>query len=66
MEGGPGYWLHFLKGQGHRGQMSNLCLFSVCSPTPRSLGRSSPNMVGRLKAAPDFSSRVSFFKGQGH
>ena len=40
---------------------------SVCSPTsPRSLGRSSPNLVGRLRAAPDISSRGSFFKGQGH
>ena len=33
---------------------------------PRSLGRSSPNLVGRLRAAPDISSRGSFFKGQGH
>ena len=56
-----------MKGQGHRGQRSNLCFFSVCSPTsPRSLGRSSPNLVGRLRAAPDISSRGSFFKGQGH
>ena len=37
--------------------------FSVCSPTsPRSLGRSSPNLVGRLRAAPDISSRGSFLK----
>ena len=44
-----------------------ICFFSVCSPTsPRSLGRSSPNLVGRLRAAPDISSRGSFFKGQGH
>ena len=43
-----------------------VCFF-VCSPTsPRSLGISSPNSVGRLKAAPDISSRDSFFKGQGH
>ena len=45
------------------------CFFflSVCSPTsPRSLGRSSPNLVGRLRAAPDISSRGSFFKGQGN
>ena len=36
--------------------------FSVCSPTsPRSLGRSSPNLVGRLRAAPDISSMGSFF-----
>ena len=47
--------------------MSNLWGFYVCSPTsPRSLGRSSPNLVGRLRAAPDISSRASFFKGQGH
>ena len=36
---------------------------SVCSPTsPRSLGRSSPNLVGRLRAAPDISSMASFLK----
>ena len=33
---------------------------------PRSLGRSSPNLVGRLRAEPDISSRGSFFKGQDH
>ena len=33
---------------------------------PRSLGRSSPNLVGRLRAAPDISSRCTFFEGQGH
>ena len=33
---------------------------------PRSLGRSSQNLVGRWRAAPDISSRGSFFKGQGH
>ena len=39
----------------------------LCSPTsPRSLGRYSPNLVVRLRAAPDISSRGSFFKGQGH
>ena len=57
-----------MKGQGHRGHRSNLCFFlSVCSPTsPSSLGRSSPNLVGRLRAAPDISLRGSFFQGQGH
>ena len=57
----------FFKGQGHRGQRSNL-FFSVCSPTsPRSLGRSSPNcLVGRFRATPYISSRGSFLKGQGH
>ena len=29
---------------------------------PRSLGRSSPNLVGRLRAAPDISSRGLFLK----
>ena len=37
--------------------------FSVCSPTsPRSLGRSSPNLAGRWRAALDISSRGSFLK----
>ena len=37
--------------------------FSVCSPTsPRSLGRSSQNLVGRLRAASDIISRGSFLK----
>ena len=41
--------------------------FSVCSPTsPKSLGLSSPTLVGRWRVAPDISSRGSFFKGQGH
>ena len=43
-----------------------VCLF-VCSPTPpRSLGRSSPNLEGRWRAAPDISLRGSLLKGQGH
>ena len=38
-------------------------LFSVCSPTfPRSLDRSSPYLVGRLRAAPNISSKGSFLK----
>ena len=69
----------FFKGQGHRDQRSrssrSMVKFmggSVCPPTsPRSLGRSSPNLVGRLRAVPDISSRGSFLKvieikGQGH
>ena len=40
-----------------------ICFFFCC---PRSLGRSSPNLVGRLRATLDISSRGSFFKGQGH
>ena len=55
-----------MKGQGHRGQRSNICGgggASVCSPTsPRSLGQSSPNLVGRLRAVPDISARGSFLK----
>ena len=40
----------------------SVCLF-VCSPTPpRSLGRSSPNLEGRWRAAPDISLRGSFFE----
>ena len=59
--------VHFLKGQGHRGQRSNLCVFFCLFPYfSRSLGRSSPNLVGRLRAAPDIRPRGSFFKGQGH
>ena len=30
------------------------------------MGRSSPNLVGRLRVAPDISSRGLFFKGHGH
>ena len=41
--------------------MSNLCFFFLFVP-PRSLGRSSPNLVGRLRVAPDISSRGSFLK----
>ena len=55
-----------MKGQGHRGQRSNLCFFLFVPLLLRSLGRSSPNLVGRLRAAPDISSRGSFIKGQGH
>ena len=62
VEGGPGYQLvGFIE---VNGQIYGF--FSVCSPTsPRSLDRS-PNLVGRWRAAPDISSRGSFFKGQGH
>ena len=46
--------------------LSNVCLFVclfVCSPTPpRSLGRSSPNLEGRWRAAPDIRLRGSFFE----
>ena len=41
-----------------------MCFFLFVPP--RFLGRSSPNLVGRWRAAPDISSRGSFFKGQGH
>ena len=46
--------------------LNNVCLFVclfVCSPTPpRSLGRYSPNLEGRWRAAPDISLRGSFFE----
>ena len=39
-----------------------MLFFSVCSLiSSRSLGRSSPTLVGRLRAAPNISSRDSFF-----
>ena len=44
----------------YRGQRSNLCLFFLFPP--RSLGRSSPNLDGRWRAAPDISLRGSFFE----
>ena len=66
MEGGPGYKLEgsfFERSRSSRSKVKFMCFFSVCSPTsPRSLGRSSPNLVGRFKAAPDISSRVHFLK----
>ena len=40
--------------------------FRCSLSSPRSMGRSSPNLVGRLRAVPDISARGSFFKGQGH
>ena len=46
--------------------MSNLCFFLFVPLLLRSLGRSLPNLVERLRAAPDISSRGSFIKGQGH
>ena len=41
-----------------KGHIYVICLFVP----PRSLGRSSPNLVGRLRAVPDISSRGSFLK----
>ena len=41
-----------------KGQIYGFFLFV----RPRSLGRSSPNLVGRLRAALDISSRGSFLK----
>ena len=41
-----------------------MCFFLFVPP--RSLGRSSPNLAGRWRAAPDISLRGSFLKGQGH
>ena len=57
----------FERSRSSRSKVKFMGFFSVCSPTsPKSLGRSSPNLVGRLRAAPDISSRGSFFNGQGH
>ena len=53
----------FERSRSSRSKVKFMLFFSVCSPTsPRSLGRSSPNLVGRLRAAPDISSRGSFFQ----
>ena len=53
----------FERSRSSRSKVKFMLFFSVCSPTsPRSLGRSSPNLVGRLRAAPDISSRGSFLK----
>ena len=49
-----------------KGQIYGFFFFSFVPLLPGSLGRSSPNLVGRRRAAPDISSRGSFFKGQGH
>ena len=52
----------FERSRSVRSKVKFMCFFfSVCSPTsPRSLGRSSPNLVGRWGAALDISSRVHF------
>ena len=41
-----------------------VCVFLFVPP--RSLGRSSQNLEGRWRAAPDIRLRGSFLKGQGH
>ena len=41
-------------------------MFFFCLFLPGPLGRSSPNLEGRWRAAPDISLRGSFLKGQGH
>ena len=52
-----------IRSRSSRSKVKFMLFFSVCSLTsPRSLGRSSPNLVGRLRAAPDISSRDSFLK----
>ena len=43
------------------GSKVKFMLFFLFVP-PRSLGRSSPNLEGRWRAAPDISLRVSFFE----
>ena len=61
---GPSF---FERSKSSRSKVKFMGFFSVCSPTsPRSLDRSSPNLVRRLRAAPDISLRGSFFKGQDH
>ena len=55
--------LFFERSRSSRSKDKFMFFFSVCSLTsPRSLGRSSPNLVGRLRAAPDIISRGSFFE----
>ena len=57
---GPSF---FERSRSSRSKVKFMGFFSVCSPTsPRSLDRSSRNLVGRLRAAPDISSRGSFLK----
>ena len=58
----------FERSRSPRSKVKFMCVFfSDCSPTsPRSLGRSSPSLMGRLRAAPYISSRGSLFKGKGH
>ena len=47
-----------------RSKVKFMCFFLFVPP--KSVGRSSPNLLGRWRAAPDNSSRGSFFKGQCH
>ena len=51
---------------GQRSSRSKVKFVYFLFVLPRSLGQSSPNLVGRLRAAQDISWRGSFFKGQGH
>ena len=47
----------FERSRSSRSKVKFMGFFAVCSPTsPRSFGRSSPNLVGRLRAAPDINS----------
>ena len=60
--------VHFLKGQGHRGQRSNLCCFFFClfPYFSQVLGPIFTKLGGKVEGGPDISSRGSFFKGHGH
>ena len=61
--------LHFLKGQGHRGQRSNLCRFFFClfPYFSQVLGPIFTKVGGKVDGGPaDISSRGLFFKGQDH
>ena len=52
----------FDRSRSYRDQRSNLWVFLFVPLLLRSLGQSSPNLVGRLRAAPDISSRGYFLK----
>ena len=53
----------FERSRSSRSKVKFMRFFSVCSPTsPRSFGRSSPNLEGMWRAAPDMSLRGSFFE----
>ena len=57
----------FERSASSRSKVKFMCVFFCLFPYfSQVLGRSSPNLVGRWRAAPDISSRGSFFKGQGH
>ena len=52
----------FERSRSSRSKVKFMFFLFVPPTSPRSLCRSSPNLVGRLRAAPDISSRGSFLK----